>query len=456
VAAVLHSGPLAPLFLIVASLWSAGSTSTYAATLAQVPFLAVLAVSTFGLATELGHRRPAVVTLAVVASPAIVGWATMVHFAIAATALTMLVLWLYAHSDGFARYGTSAGIGLTAGLLLLARSMAPVYLIAILVAILVHLALSRRRPSPRGVLLALATCAVVAAPWWIDSGPATLTYLVHVGYEPAGGGAPAGDLASHVWARLSATRADWGVTGLVVLLLAIMRAVTFAASRFHLSGDWHLRAAMLAGAGTGIALLATSTNTGTAFALPFLPLAMLGLASCGRIVMPALTAALVATSVLGSFGAPLAWASQPWRAMLMDAGWASGDPSPDEIHQLVARALGNMPVLIVRDDDWFNFNGYGFTSGVAARLAPYGDPGWLPTQDDLAGRPIVISGFTPAPFHGLLNAARIDAALGQQGYREACRLELTPRNVIELWAPPDVVIACPVARLTSPGSSRTA
>jgi hypothetical protein len=265
--AFLHTGQTAPLMVLLA-----GPVAVHGvdgAVAVELPLLLLLAASAWLLASRwVAPWEAALIGFAAAANQAVLGWALMVHFAVAAGALSLLSLAAYLRSDGFRSWGWSAATGMAVGLLLLSRSLAPVYVASF--AVVVGLDVIRRRRIPLGqATVAVLVLATVAGPWWLVSGGTALHYLRTSGYEPSSGQTTSGAhlTLTAVVNRVRWTLGDLGTFQSIVLLAAPL--VAFPRFRRMQGGLVVLGWVLLTLAG-----LATSSNVGTGFGLPVLAVAI--------------------------------------------------------------------------------------------------------------------------------------------------------------------------------------
>jgi hypothetical protein len=257
----LHTGQFSPLVLLLAA--PGALRGVESAVAVELPLLLLLAGGAWLLARRwVPPWEAALIGIAAAANQAVLGWALMLHFSVAASALCLWSLAGYLWSDGFRRRGWSLITGLSVGLLLLSRSIALVYAAALVVVIGVDLVRRRRLPWTHvgiAVLIALA----VAGPWWIVSGGTALDYLNTAGYQASSGFAPAGArlTPSSILDRVSWTLSDLGTVQSVLLLAAPITAVVY---RRGMPGTLLVVGWLL----LTLVGLATSSNRGTAFGLP--------------------------------------------------------------------------------------------------------------------------------------------------------------------------------------------
>src|SRR5262249_42468253 len=174
---------------------------------------------------------------AAAANQAVLGWALMLNFTVATCAFSLWAIAAYLRSEGFQRLNWSLVAGLSIGLLLLSRSIAPIYAAALALVILVDL-LRRHRASWLNGALALLVAFAVAAPWWLISGPTAIHYLTTAGYQPSSGFARSGArlTPSAILDRVRWTTSDLGAVQSVILLAAPLLLLALRWRR--LPGAW--------------------------------------------------------------------------------------------------------------------------------------------------------------------------------------------------------------------------
>jgi hypothetical protein len=372
-------------------------------------------------------------------------------------------------SDRLRRIGPAIGLGAALGLLSLSRVVAVVYLAALAVPLAVDLATDRTdgQRRCRGGLLALGIGLAIALPWWLTAGPDAWHYLSDAGYGD-------GSVFTRGWAlphRL-ASRLTWTADESGWLIALTTAAVFVAASvtavirharhrrgRDESEGDPD-RAVILVAAVVvlGMLLLGTSSNAGTAFALPMF-------------VLAAGVGVAVATSVLRDadrrrrFGAVLAggvlllvtvgavflpepppaisgrrlWLSEtPVRSQVKAAlGCHCALPDQARINEDISDVIGDQPTLLLRDDAVVNAESLRFAGrrrGVPVDLvAPAGGP--LPDRNLLASVRYVLAGTTAVPYLGI-DLGRAAELLDEAGFRVVLELNLSPSNRVAVYAAP--------------------
>jgi 4-amino-4-deoxy-L-arabinose transferase-like glycosyltransferase len=414
--------------------------------LVELPLLLALWLGLHRLGRLLGLAdRAAWVTATVVAvSPAVLGYAVMWHFAVAATATLVWALVAYLRSDRLRERRWAVAFGILVGLLTLTRSVAVVYLAALALACAVDLLLdrtdARRRAAHLG--LAVAAGAVVAGPWWAVAGRTAYRYLRNAGYD-AGSGFTAGrgSALGTAGLRLRHTAAETGLV-VTVLLVALLAAALARALRDRDRAVLLTVAVALAGLGG----LATSSNLGTAFALPLVAVAAVAAATAVRRIEVAAAALAVAlAALLGQLGAlpnatvadlPLWVAAYPGRGQAFGALGGAHDLSVARRAnaQVVANIRGSR-TLLVRDDALVNAQSLTArlrpADGVLLGVAPFG--AMALTDADLGGADVVVAGTTEGPYHPGLVPAAVEARLRDAGFAVYLRIVLSDRNEVVLW-----------------------
>jgi hypothetical protein len=440
------NGSNAPAVPTLAVPLAAISTSPDWLVLIQLVPLLVLVASVRSLLGSLGlERRAAWIAAGAIGLLApVLSYAAMYHFGVAAAACTVLAFAAYARSDGLARPRPALVVGLALGALALTRVMAPVYVVAVTVPIAVDVLSRRDLPRLTNAGLAVLVAVVIALPWWAVSGGTAWDYLVSAGY---------GDTVfTHDASRLEIARErlDWtadesGWLLSVLLLLLLVRAAW--SFRRGVEG-WRLFGALLGACSLGMAILATSSNAGTAFALPFVVLgACAAVPALRQLRTPVRSAAIAVCAVAVAIPAlalveivpEASLAGQPlWRQGI--PGWeqaraalACDDcdiPDSDALNHDVLRVIGDGPTLIVRDDALLNPNGLR-DLGPAQISAP-STPGTV-SESDLATARFVIAGQTPASYLPPVDTEHLRRTLRAGGFRPEMRRRFGPYNAVVIW-----------------------
>jgi hypothetical protein len=441
-------GSNTPLVPTLAVPLAAIDESPHVLVLVQALPLLVLVLCVRSLLGSLGlERREAWAGAAATGALApVLAYAAMYHFGLAAAACAVAAYAAYARSQGLRRTGPAVLTGLALGALALTRVVAPVYVLAVAAPIAVDALTRRPGPDPRAAGAAVLAAVVVAAPWWLAAGGIAWDYLVSAGYEE-GTFTTGGSRLEVARERVDHTADETGWLLFAVLVAGLAWAAVRAARTRHTDGG-RLLGCLVATCLVGMAALATSSNVGTGFALPFVVLAAC-LAVVAVAALPRGAGAVAAVLCLAVLAVPLlamlrvvgetAVAGQPlWREGR--PGWAQARaalqcppcpvPDSDALNREVARAAQG-PILIVRADALLNPNGLRHVAGsdVSAPAAP-----GMIVPGDLVGRAAVVTGTTPAPYLAPHDPAGIAATLRAEGLRPVLRRRLSPANTVEVWA----------------------
>jgi hypothetical protein len=264
----------------------------------------------------------------------------------------------------------------------------------------------------------------------------------------------------------TADETGWLLSGFLVLYFILGVAGALRAllrARATTSGDEAARTTILSAAVVllGLLFLGTSSNAGTAFALPFVVLmAVVGTAGSAMLVRGRALPLRVAIWTVTSAGLVLSvvavflpdppsqvdhrqlWLSgTPARAQYEQA-LGCGCPLPDatELNKRIYQQIGHRPTLVLRDDAIVNPESLRFLGQTrddpVDLIAPAGgdptlDPALLETVD------FALAGQTAAPYHAV-DLAAAEAVLEANGFRRVITERLSPANVVELWAAPGV------------------
>jgi 4-amino-4-deoxy-L-arabinose transferase-like glycosyltransferase len=223
-------GPLLPLVSVPGfALLGDGEITGLAA---QLFFLAVLIVSTYGIGARLTDRRMALVMALVVAgAPAVIDFSRSYQLALTGAAMMTATTYALLASEGLTRTGWSIAWGALMGLSSFARAMMLGFLPSLLLAA-VWLAFTR--PGERGLrranlLIGCAAGALVALTWFALSAQSVTRYLTHFGYgaQSAGFGAYHSPLSLAFWTQeaVEATQIDLYLPLGLLLLVALVLGV---------------------------------------------------------------------------------------------------------------------------------------------------------------------------------------------------------------------------------------
>jgi hypothetical protein len=260
-------------------------------------------------------------------------------------------------------------------------------------------------------------------------------YLRGAGYDASSGFAQTRSAGQLIADRLTHTADETGWALALLVLLVSAPIVARAVRRRD-------QAALLT---TAVALctltaLSTSSNLGTAFALPVVVLAAalaVGALPRRRAVVAAIGLTLAASVValpgtLGVARHPVWLAGTPGEAQALTAlgcdclTFDSQGLNRDVLHHLTS------PALIVRDDDLLNVNSLeSFSPALQLRTPPYGATTVGPL--DLSDIRTVVSGTTTSPYHGHLQLAAVTVQLTEAGFRPIWKRHLSDANEIVVW-----------------------
>ncbi len=432
------------------------STSPHVLVLVQVVPLLALVAGVRSLLGQVGVERRAawLATAAISTLAPVLAYAAMWHFALAATACTVWAVAAYARSDRLARLRPALALGLALGLLSLTRVMAPVYIVALAVPIAIDVLASgadRLRRVRNGAGAALVA-ALVAAPWWLATGDDAFDYLRSSGYEQTVF-TPDTSLFDRAIDRLEWTAEETG--WLLALLLVALGGWALVCVVRRVPG-WRLLAVLLGAVAVGMAFLATSSNLGTAFALPFVVLlacaavpALLQLGRPLRTVALAASAAVLAVSLLALTGAlPKATVADHrlWNEALPGVEQARAvlrcddcrPPDSERLAEDVLAVIGERPALIVREDAVLNSEGLRHVAverHASANVSPPAAGATVPPAQ-LARVDFVVTGLTVGPYRPGVDVAGLDARMRAAGFRPVLDKRPSAWNTVTVWAAP--------------------
>jgi hypothetical protein len=450
------NGSNAPLVPTLAMPVAAFSTSPHALVLIQLLPLLLLVACVRVLMTELGLTGAGawLATAAIGTLAPVLAYAAMYHYALATTACTAFAAAAYARSDRLARLRPALLLGLAVGLLAVTRVMAPVYVVALAVPIVVDVLAggpARLRRLGRGGAAA-AVAVLVAAPWWSATRDTAFDYLRDNGYQDSPFTRDA-SLLERVGDRLDWTAEE---TGWLLALLLVVLAGGALVWVLRRRGPWRLMAWLLGVSVVGMAFLSTSTNLGTAFALPFVVLlACAGAAAVARLRPRMRTVAVAASfivlgvSLLGLFGVvpdaevddralwneALPGVQQARQVMTCD------DCSPPDSEWLAGEVLdtiGDRPALITREDALLNASGLRWVASDRESTANLSAPAGFGTVPDaqLAGVDHVVTGLTLGRYQVGVDQSRLDARMRAAGFRPVYERRLASLNSVVIWGRP--------------------
>ncbi|MFN2537571.1 MAG: glycosyltransferase 87 family protein [Mycobacteriales bacterium] len=443
-----------PLVPALASPIAAFSASPGAFVLVQVPLALGLLAGAAALLRRTGVAGPAkwAAALAAVAMPPVLTYTAMLSFAVAASLCTVATLAVYLSTQRLRLRWQSALLGLLFGLLSLSRVVALVYAAAIGLPMAVDLLLDRgdwrRRVQNLGITIAVAFA--VAAPWWLTAGPKAMDYLLDAGYSSGSVFTSDTSPLRTELNRLTHTADETGWLLAWLLVAVWIAGLASSVVSFRRERTEAARATILVATAVpiGMVLLGTSSNAGTAFALPFEVLAVViavaGLRSLiGRAVLAlaGVAVAVAATAVFTS-DAPSAWhghelwlAGIPARAQQQAAlGCRCALPDVAELNRDVYDLIGTAPTLILRDDAMVNPESLRWLAQLDRKdLQLAAPPGATVDAGQLAATEYVLAGSTPAPYLGV-NLAAAEQALPGAGFHKVFTRRLSAASTVEVWS----------------------
>ncbi|MEY2591839.1 MAG: hypothetical protein QOJ67_3823 [Acidimicrobiaceae bacterium] len=406
--------------------------------LVQLVALIGLLIACWALLSQLGCARSGTWAAAavVVCIPPVLTYGGMLHFALAASACCVGALAAYLASDRLRLLRPTLLFGLVLGLLGISRVIAPVYVAALLAPVAVDLLSDRQDVSLRLKRLAFAGGAalIVAGPWWLLNGRSAIQYLRGLGYDSSSGFAEKQSPLELLQGRLTHTADETGWL-LAAAILVLVVVATFQALRVR------NRPVLLsiAVAVLGILALATSSNSGTAFALPFVAVAACVAASVvtrGPRPMLIVAVVLVATLVLpsSSLGGrrhPLWLSGTPAEMQAQGALGCDCVVDTDVLNrEVLDHVVGR--TLVVRDDAVVNLNVMGFLrEDVVLLTPPYGARSVSSAL--LASVETVVTGSTAAPYHSAIDFKNLDPELRSAGFTLLWERRLSPANDVVVW-----------------------
>ncbi len=275
---------------------------------------ALLTVATYALARRAVTPRWALLAaLTVACLPVVSDYSREFVFAIPAALFLTLSIWALLRSDHLQRPGWIWLAGLFVGCLVLSRTMTVSFLPGIAVVALGQLFASaeRRRERVTRLLVGAGIATFVAASWFLHNWRSVYDYLTSSGYGSSSGAYGQSDSVAswHYWSKeLGLILNELYLPLGIALAGCFMVAAGFAVARRPVrvpDARAILGSAVFALAVTaveGYLALTSSSNEGTAFALPFIPaLVILAVIAVSRVsarpVRPVLASVLIAISV---------------------------------------------------------------------------------------------------------------------------------------------------------------
>ncbi len=444
----LHTGQTAPVVPTLAAV-GAHTAGLYGAMVVQLPILLLAVAGAFVLArTWMSSTASMVTALAVGLNVETLGYAVMLHFAVACMAGVLWVFAAYLRSGRFRTWGWSIVFGVAVAALLLSRSVAPIYVAPAAIAIAVDLVLDLRANGMRSFVppvVALGVIVVLAAPWWLISGPSALHYLVSAGYQSSGGYISQGGARFNPSAMVSRVKSElsevgWGESW--ALGVAVVVALVTAVSRW--SEIRRMRLGLLVTfVILSVLILMTSANPSTALGLPILavsieacavPISLLS-SYWLRAVVPAVLGVLVVGAAFQA-GTKLNvwWPPPPYRNAIIEAGGSSRTNS-DLITAQVAQYVGSKPTLVLKGDPILNANGLAWNLDHRSHLIipPLGSSETSYAIAHLREADAIVTGGAPISFYIGLDQTKVEEAAVRSGFTVVKVWKVSPSNNVLVW-----------------------
>ena len=446
------NSPLVPLVAIPIAVVN---ESPNALVLVQVVFLAMLGVAVWSILRHVGMSSATsiIVACAVAGLPPVIAYAAMFHFALAASACSVMCLAAYLDCEQFSRRGVSIGVGIAFGLLSLSRVLAPIYVLAIAVPVAVDFLLSRPcRRAFANASLGAGVAAVIGGPWWILNGGDAFRYLTGYGYDASSGLTPKASLLEAVGNRFTTTASQTGNWLLYALIALVVIGLVRAWRNETLRATTLSPVALCAAAAAlSFAALATSANQGTGFALPCVVLLAAAVAAAaplwsrrGQIALALLSVLFIASSSVVALQLRLPGVvaegvlREPVlaRGELQTALGCACRATTEALNRDVLDLAGRATVLLLRDDAAVNTNSLNFWARdrpTAPALRTVGFGVVTLHAAALEGMEFVVTGTSADPYHSRLDQRSLRRLLIATSYRVVMTRRLSPHNDVVVW-----------------------
>ena len=442
--AALHTGPYAPLYLVLGAPLGQVKGINGEASL-ELLFLLLISAGAYVLSRTWVERAPAAVIAGIVAlNQAVLGWSLMINFALAASTFMIWSFAAYFRSDHLRDFRWSVGFAVSFSALLLSRSLSPVYAapLVLLVAFDIFFNAQKKARQFKPMICTLVLILLIAGPWWYESGPSTFAYLSSAGYQSSSGFTSYGArlTPSTIFERSKETLSDLGSfesIALVCMLLIAIVIVTF--NRRIFDRNMRIIAVWII---LTLLVLSTSSNGGSGFGLPIVALIIIevgAILSTSKLRIPFSLfgmVVIVAGIIAISYGGLNHWWQGPiYREEVLFSGGSTGTNIESVTHAVDA-LIGNAPTIVARDDDVLNANGLswvGRNMGIQLIVPPYGPTGTSTAIAELPSAQYLITGTSLAPYHGLLNQLKLQIAATQEHFYLQKQWRIGGSNVIEVW-----------------------
>lgn len=454
-------GVNSPLVPTLAAPLAAGDASPSHLVLVQLPLVLALGwvLAVLLKRVGMGPGRWLLAGLLVIAPP-VLTYTPMLSFSIAATLGVVGALAAYLASRRLRSRPAAVGLGVALGLLSLSRVVALVYLAALVVPMVVDLLLDREDVEERVVNAATTSliATAIAAPWWLTAGPKALRYLFDAGYSSDSVFVSDRSLLGTLEDRFTHTADETGWLLALAVLAVFVVGVALAAAHTRSQTSERGRGIFVGAASCVLGMLAlgTSSNAGTAFAMPYVVLmAALGVAGIAlhlegrwlpvRTVLALLTVAGLGVSTFAVFsdsqpdrwGPRQLWLSgTPARAQVESALGCTDCalPDADRVNREIFARIGTAPTAILRADALVNPESLRFLGAEADTPVTLTAPaGSTLEAGTLAVVRFAVGGRTAAPYLGV-NLPGADTALTAAGFCVVLTEQLSEANSVVLWS----------------------
>ncbi len=426
----------------------ASQWGVYGALSIELPLLLLLVAGSYALARMwISPTAAMVVALVAGLNTGVLSYAVMLNFAVASAAAVIWCFVAYIRSDHLRDWRWSTIFAIAMAALALSRSIAPVYVVPLVLVVAVDFAVDVRKNGGLvrwPALTALGVVLLLAGPWWLVSGQDAINYLRNAGYSPSSGFTSRGFTLtpSSISQRIHDEVSYLGWVQSLVLggaLLAAVITVFLDRRRLNVTHLWMLAAWAI----VTFLVLSTSSNVGTAFGLPVVVVAIV---LCGAVLgqFPTLAtrSALAALAGVVLVGLAFQFTSStsswlpgpPYRLQVVYAGGTSRT-DVSLITSQVADAVGQDRTILVHDDAILNENGLQWARGsqTGVLIPPVGRAGTAGVISYLPHATALITGTSSTAYFGSLDQVAIDEAALRDGYRPYKIWIVSHHNNIVVW-----------------------
>jgi len=453
--AALHTGQNAPLVPLLA-VPGVALFGLYGALAVQLPILLLLCAGAFVLSRQwLTSSGAAMTSLAVGLSTAVLAYSVELNFSLASTAAVLWCFAAYLRSNRLSNMKWSIAFGFAFAMLLLSRSVAPVYAAPLAVLVGVDVLVGIGRYGQRlawGALAAVGTTLVFAGPWWLVSGPVAIRYLTNAGYSTSSGYANGGFhlTPATVKYRMAYELFNLGWLeswGLCIFVVAALFCIATQSRARRLPGLLMSAAWVV----VTLLILSSSSNMGTGFGLPLIAMTIV---LCAVVVgttikfgRPAFATFLLLPVSLLAVLVPVAGASQfthskshwwpepPYLGYAANAG-GTDRTNIDLLIAEVAASLGPGNAVVALESGIMNSNGLIWYAGTSTNLqVAYGSDSmgmilsWLPHAHSL----VTGNTWDQQGYASFINTQTVQKAAYGAGLHPARKWSLANGDYVLLW-----------------------